>query len=68
MGQPLTQAAPRLSGRQLETLRSRLGDAIDLMTDDQILDLADTLHDALRERRNLRGRVHHRVEERLGLA
>ncbi|HEX8471539.1 MAG TPA: hypothetical protein VF633_10530 [Brevundimonas sp.] len=48
---------PRLSRRRLDVLRRLVRSAADRMSDDQILDLADTLHDALRERRRSRDRA-----------
>ncbi|CAN5244541.1 hypothetical protein BH09PSE1_BH09PSE1_30390 [soil metagenome] len=65
MGQSLNYAPPRLSESQLEILRRRVCDAADRMADEQILGLADSLHDTLRARRQMRGRVHQRVEDRL---
>ena len=67
MGQSPPCDPPQLTERQLDALCRRVRDAVDLMADDQILRLADTLHDALRDRRRMRVRVHHRVEARLGL-
>ena len=61
----MTQEPPSLSRSQLEILCRRLRDAAERMSDDQILCVADSLHDALRERRRLRGKVHHKLEERL---
>jgi hypothetical protein len=57
MGQSMTQEPPRLSRSQFEILCRRVRDAADRMSDDQILSLADSLHDALRERRKFRDRV-----------
>ena len=66
MGQSLAYDPPRLSESELDFLRRKVCAAADQMDDEQILHLADSLHDILRERRQLRGRVHRRVEERLG--
>lgn len=60
---PYHPAAP--SDDQIARLTDRLLDLAERMTDDQILDLADALHDRLRERRNLRGRSHRRIDDRL---
>ncbi|CAN5298903.1 hypothetical protein BH10PSE1_BH10PSE1_28690 [soil metagenome] len=65
MGQSVTYAPPRLSEGQLATLRRSVCDVADQMADEQILCLADSLHDTLRARRQMRGRVHQRVEHRL---
>jgi hypothetical protein len=50
---------------QIARLTERLIDLSERMTDEQVLDVADALHDRLRERRRLRGRSHRRVEGRL---
>lgn len=65
MGQsaPYTPAAP--SDEQIARLTERLIDLSERMTNDQILEVADALHDRLRERRDLRGRSHRRMDERL---
>ena len=62
MGQSLPFNPPRLSDSQLESLRRRIFDATARMADDQILCLADSLHDALRDRRRARTR---QAEDRL---
>ncbi len=56
-----------LSQGQLEKLRRRVCAVADQLSDEQILFLADSLHETLRTRRRLRARVHLRVEERLGV-
>ena len=61
----MTHEPPSLTRSQLEILCRRIRDAADRMSDDQILCVADSLHDALRERRRLRGKVQHKLEERL---
>ncbi|CAN5389497.1 hypothetical protein BH10PSE2_BH10PSE2_29490 [soil metagenome] len=70
MGQALTTrafplAVDGLTAGQLNRLRAQICSAADQMSDEQILELADSLHDALRDRRALRDRVHQRVEQRL---
>lgn len=55
-----------LSESQLEKLRRRVCTVADQLSDEQILMLADSLHETLRTRRRLRARVHQWVEERLG--
>jgi hypothetical protein len=55
-----------LSEAQLEKLRRRVCTVADQLSDEQILMLADSLHETLRTRRRLRARVHQRLEERLG--
>ena len=64
MGQfaPYTPAAP--SDDQIARLMDRLTELSDRMTDEQILEVADVLHDRLRQRRELRGRSHRRLDER----
>ena len=53
----MTHEPPRLSRGRLEVLRRLVRGAADRMSDEQILDLADGLHDALRERRRSRDRA-----------
>lgn len=65
MGQSLTYAPPKLSQKGLDALCKELLDAAEFMADEQILCVADALHDTLRRRRQLRCRVHQRMEERL---
>jgi hypothetical protein len=68
VGRSLEYAPPRLSEDQLESLISRVCGAADQMADEQILALADSLHETLRTRRLLRGRLHQRLEDRLSHA
>lgn len=65
MGQsgPYRLAAP--TDEQIMRLTDRLLDLAERMSDEQILEVADALHDRLRERRELRGRSHRRMDERL---
>jgi hypothetical protein len=63
--QSLNYHPPRLSQTQLDLLCKQVSEAAEYMADEQVLWLADHLHDALRTRRQLRGKVHHRLEERL---
>lgn len=65
MGQSLAYSPPKLSQKALDALCHELLDAAEFMADEQILCVADALHDTLRHRRQLRCRVHQRVEERL---
>ena len=60
-----TLTPPKLSQAALDALCEQILEAADHMGDDQILCVADALHDTLRLRRQMRGRVHQRVEERL---
>ena len=53
----MTHEPPRLSRGRLEVLHRLVRGASDRMSDEQILDLADSLHDALRERRRPRDRA-----------
>lgn len=66
MGQPVACAPPKLGQHTLDALRHELLDVAELMADDQILHIADALHDTLRKRRQLRCRTHQQVEDRLG--
>lgn len=65
MGQfaPYAPAAP--SDEQIVRLTERLLDLSERMTDGQMLEIADALHERLRERRELRGRSHRRVDDKL---
>lgn len=46
--------------------REKLAALADRLDDEQVLDLADSLHDLLRQRRRLRARVTERLERKLG--
>lgn len=46
-----------LSRPAFEALREQLATAVALCSDDQVLDLADGLHDTLRRRRTMGGRT-----------
>ena len=46
-----------LSRRAYESLREQVATAVALCSDEQVLDLADGLHDTLRRRRTLEGRT-----------
>ncbi|WP_428151923.1 hypothetical protein [Brevundimonas sp.] len=65
MGQSFAYAPPKLSQQTLDVLCHELLDASEFMADEQILSVADALHETLRNRRQLRCKVHQRVEERL---
>ena len=65
MGQSFACTPPKLSQKALDALSHELLDAAEFMADEQILCLADALHDTLRHRKQLRCKVHQRVEERL---
>ena len=65
MGQLLAYTPPKLSQHALDALCQELLDAAEFMADEQILCVADALHDTLRHRKQLRSRIHQRVEERL---
>jgi hypothetical protein len=56
----------RSDDRSTERLREQLTDLVDRMSDEQILGLADSLHAALRARRELRHRVGRRLRDRAG--
>jgi len=56
---------PKLSQNALDALCKQVLEAAEYMADDQVLCVADALHDTLRQRRQMRSRVHQRVEERL---
>ena len=57
--------ATSLDEDDFDTLRDVVNDAADRLGDAQILELADDLHEVLRSRRRLRGRVHDRIDNRL---
>lgn len=65
MGQPFACTPPKLSQQTLDALCHELLDAAEVMADEQILCVADALHETLRNRRRLRCKIHQRVEERL---
>ena len=65
MGQSIPFSSPKLSQPALDAVCDQLLEAAEYMADDQILCVADALHETLRERRQMRRRVHQRVEERL---
>lgn len=65
MGQSFACAPPRLSQRALDALCHELLEAAEFMADEQILCVADALHETLRHRKQLRCKVHQRVEDRL---
>ena len=65
MGQLLNYTPPKLSQHALDALCQELIDAAEFMADEQILCVADALHDTLRHRKQLRCKIHQRVEERL---
>ncbi len=62
---PKPTPATRLGEDDFDTLRDVVTDAADRLSDVQILELADDLHETLRTRRRLRGRVHCRIDDRL---
>jgi hypothetical protein len=47
----------QLSRRAYESLREQIATAVALCSDEQVLDLADGLHDTLRRRRTMEGRT-----------
>ena len=65
MCQTTALTPPKLSQAALDALCKQVLEAAEYMADDQVLCVADALHDSLRLRRQMRGRVHQRVEERL---
>ena len=65
MGQSMNYCPPKLSETALDALCRQVLEAAEYMADDQILCVADALHETLRTRRQMRGRVHQRVEHRL---
>jgi len=65
MAGPTMKSTTRCDDVQLEKLGRSLCEAADRLTDDQILDLADRLHDTLRARRQVRGRMSQRTDQRL---
>ena len=65
MSRSLNYFPPKLSQPALDALCQQLLDAAEFMADEQILCVADALHDTLRRRKQMRCKVHQRVEERL---
>ena len=65
MGQMLNDTPPKLSQGAFDALCEQLIYAAEFMADEQILYVADALHDTLRNRRQRRCRIHRRVEDRL---
>ncbi|WP_271084014.1 hypothetical protein [Brevundimonas sp. NIBR11] len=61
----LADAPMKLSQHALDALCQELIDAAEFMGDEQILCVADALHETLRRRKQLRCKIHQRVEERL---
>lgn len=64
MDPSLAYAPTPLSDGQLEKLRRRVCAVADQLSDEQILMLADSLHETLRSRRRLRARVRQRLYEK----
>lgn len=65
MGQSFACTPPKLSQNALDALCHELLDAAEFMADEQILCVADALHETLRRRKQLRCKIHQRVEDRL---
>jgi hypothetical protein len=65
MGQVLTLQPPCINSLQLEAIRQQLSDVTDRLSDEQILCLADSLHDQLRARRLVRAHASERMERRM---
>ena len=53
----MPQRHRHLSRRAYDALREQLATAVALCSDEQVLDLADGLHDTLRRRRSAAGRT-----------
>ena len=60
------QASTGVSDVALHTLRRRLVDLVEPLSDEQLLDLADGIHEMLRQRRTVRNRHRQRMCERAG--
>jgi hypothetical protein len=56
-GGPMPHRHRHLSRRAYESLREQIATAVALCSDEQVLDLADALHDTLRRRRSAEGRT-----------
>jgi len=65
MGQATALKPSCVNALQLEAIRQQLTDVTDRLTDDQILCLADSLHDQLRARRRVRVHAAERMERRM---
>ena len=57
--------AARLGQAEFDSLRDGVNEAAERLSEVQILELVDDLHEVLRVRRRLRGRLHHPVDDRL---
>jgi len=55
---------PALSDQTVETLKKQLVDLVEPLTDHQLLDLADGIHEMLRQRRAVRQHHAERMNER----
>jgi len=65
MGQVAPPRSSRVNALQLEAIRQQLSDVTDRLSDEQILCLADSLHDQLRTRRLVRAHAAERLERRM---
>ncbi|RZJ41163.1 MAG: hypothetical protein EON87_16685 [Brevundimonas sp.] len=65
MGEVHSFAPTCVSALQLEAIRQQLSDVTDRLSDEQILCLADSLHDQLRARRLVRIHASERMERRM---
>ena len=64
MGPESKSFQTRLSGPTFEALKRRLVDLVEPLSDTQLLDLADGIHDMLRQRRSVRSHHAQRMGER----
>ena len=65
MGQVATLTPTCVNALQFESIRQQLLDVTDRLSDEQILCLADSLHDQLRTRRLVRAHANERIERRM---
>ena len=65
MGQDTPLQSSCVNALQLEAIRQQLLDVADRLSDEQILCLADSLHDQLRSRRLVRAHAAERLERRM---
>ncbi|KQS55201.1 hypothetical protein ASG17_03660 [Brevundimonas sp. Leaf363] len=65
MGDVHSLAPLCVNALQLEAIRQQLSDVTDRLSDEQILCLADSLHEQLRARRLVRVHANKRMERRL---
>ncbi len=64
MAQSTPVAKPNFSNTAFDTLKHKLVDLVEPLSDSQLLDLADGIHDLLRQRRMVRQHHADRMQQR----